>query len=103
LFPFAADECVFMTIEGNTSRRNPACAGMTDNELFRVSLRHDTGYWQIKGYDGTHQIFDREIRASHFSENQIACLLKALVAKTDLEFDVFRCQVGNARRLLTTA
>jgi hypothetical protein len=44
-------------------------------------------YWQIRGYNGATKIFEKEVHVSHFSENQIKCLLKALAAKAGLEFD----------------
>ena len=44
-------------------------------------------YWQLRGYDGTTEILSKEVSVSYFSENQIKCLLKALVAKTGLDFD----------------
>ena len=44
-------------------------------------------YWQIRGYNGTTQIFEREVPVGYFSEDQIKCLLKALAAKAGLEFD----------------
>lgn len=44
-------------------------------------------YWKIEGFDGTEKIFEKKVRVWAFSENQIQAALKALVARSGLEFD----------------
>lgn len=44
-------------------------------------------FWKVEGYDGAKKIFEKDVRFGYFSENQIKCLLKAMVSKTGLELD----------------
>ena len=44
-------------------------------------------YWHIKGYDSQTKIYDQKVKIGCFSESQIKNLLKALAAKSGLDFD----------------
>lgn len=44
-------------------------------------------YWRIEGFDSTHRIYYREIRAAQLGYNQVGPLLQALVAKAGLDFE----------------
>jgi hypothetical protein len=47
----------------------------------------DNLYWYIEGYDSLNKIYERKVKLSYLSQNQIQALLKALVAKAGLDFN----------------
>jgi len=44
-------------------------------------------YWQIRGFDGDKQFYEREVPIAYFSHDQVKGLLRCLASRAGLSFD----------------